>query len=57
MNKVMLEALRFQNPANNGMPMMLVKDSKIGNYNLKANDELIINYQGVQKLATQWQRP
>ena len=57
MNKVMLEALRFQNPANNGMPMMLVKDSKIGNYNIKANDELIINYQGVQKLATQWQRP
>ena len=54
MNKVMLEALRFQNPANNGMPMMLVKDSKIGNYNIKANDELIINYQGVQKLATQW---
>ena len=47
MNKVMLEALRIQNPANNGMPLMLVKDSKIGNYDIKAHDELIVNYQGI----------
>ena len=39
------------------MPMMVIKDCKIGDYHIKAYDELIINYQGVQKLATQWQRP
>ena len=54
---VMLETLRIQNPANNGMPIWLLRDCQIGDFNIRAYDELIVNYQAIQMNPNEWKRP
>ena len=54
---VMLETLRVQNPANNGMPVWLLRNMQLGKFNIKAHEELIVNYQAIQTDPREWQRP
>ena len=38
-------------------PMKLLKDTKIGDYNIRKDTELIVNFYGLHYNTSQWQRP
>ncbi len=37
--------------------MFLTQDATLGKFNVKANDEIIINYYGLHYNSAEWQRP
>ena len=57
LNQVMMESLRLQPPTYTTSEYTLSQDAKIGKYNLKAADGIIINLQGLHRNADQWQKP
>lgn len=51
------EGLRFQGPAYTSSNFFLTEDAKVCNYEIKAKDEVIINYYGLHFNSNEWQRP
>ena len=53
----MNEALRYDPPASVNTPVYLKQDAKVGKYNFKTNDRIMINIYGLHFNPSQWQRP
>ena len=53
----MMEALRFRPPATNCTYIMLTKDTQIGKYKFKANDDISVNFMGLHFNQQEWKNP
>ena len=54
---VMKEAMRYSAPAPTSQFYYVKKDVKVGDYNLKQNDMVVINIEALHSDPDQWQRP
>jgi cytochrome P450 len=54
MSWVMMETLRIQAPGPVTATLVLTKDTKVGNLNLKKNDEFMVNMHALHHNANQW---
>ena len=49
--------LRYRPPAATSSIIELTKDSKVGKYNIKAGDNIVINIEGLHFNSSEWQFP
>ena len=54
LNQVVMEALRFRPPVACSTQIFLSEDTKIGRYNIKANDILGVNITGLHFNKNEW---
>ena len=52
-----MEALRFEPPVANASPAHLLEDAKVGGYNLKKGDNIIVNIHALHHNSAEWQMP
>ena len=57
LNQVMMETLRLQPPLVSTTEFTLSEDAKIGKYNVKAADRIVVYIYGLHRNANEWQRP
>ena len=57
MNMVICEALRVFPPVPCSSFYMVTQDTKLGNYNFRKGDSLVLNFSGLQMNSSEWQRP
>jgi len=57
LSSVTMEALRIMPPIPFTTPATLSQDAKIGKFNVKAGDDIMINITGLHMHSREWQRP
>lgn len=57
LNMVICEALRVSPPVPSSSMYMVTQDARLGKYDFRAGDSLVVNFSGLHMSASEWQRP